>query len=72
VLWHVSSITYPEGFGAEAELVVLSARDGGSDVSSWRSGVVEFWVWGRSASALLVSQVVVYPVGVWALGWGAG
>ena len=29
------------------------------------------WVWGRSASALLVSQVVVDPVGVWP-GLGAG
>jgi hypothetical protein len=35
---------YPGRFGAEAELVVLSARDGCSDVSNWRSGVVEFWV----------------------------
>jgi hypothetical protein len=34
--------------------------------------LIEFWVWDRSASALLVvSQVVVYPVGVWP-GLGAG
>jgi hypothetical protein len=33
--------------------------------------MAKFWVWGRSASALLVSQVVVYPVGVWP-GLGAG
>jgi hypothetical protein len=25
-----------------------------------------------ATTALLVSQVVVYLVGVWALGWGAG